>query len=114
MIVGSGANYHVKLNDLPPVNRHRPSVDMLLDSVAKSAGKNAVAAILTGMGHDGAKGMLALHQTGARTLAQSEKTCVVYGMPREAVALNAVSDVVDLELIAQTLLKNVVGQARRI
>ena len=110
----SGANYHVKLNDLPPVNRHRPSVDMLLDSVAKSAGKNAVAAILTGMGHDGAKGMLALHQTGARTLAQSEKTCVVYGMPREAVALNAVSDVVDLELIAQTLLKNVVGQARRI
>ncbi|ROP58325.1 two-component system chemotaxis response regulator CheB [Enterobacter sp. BIGb0383] len=110
----SGANYHVKLNDLPPVNRHRPSVDMLLNSVAKSAGKNAVAAILTGMGHDGARGLLALHQTGARTLAQSEKTCVVYGMPREAVALNAVSEIVDLELIAQTILKSIVGQARRI
>lgn len=110
----SGANYHVRLNELPPVNRHRPSVDMLLQSVAKSAGKNAVGAILTGMGHDGAKGLLELHQTGARTLAQSEKTCVVYGMPREAVALNAVSEIVDLDQIAQTILKSIVGQARRI
>lgn len=110
----SGANYHIRLNDLPPVNRHRPSVDLLFDSVAKSAGKNAVAAILTGMGYDGAKGLLALHQAGAKTLAQSERTCVVYGMPREAIALNAASDIVDLEQIAPTLLKNIIGQARRI
>ncbi|SFU20154.1 two-component system, chemotaxis family, response regulator CheB [Kosakonia arachidis] len=110
----SGANYHVRLNDLPPVNRHRPSVDMLLQSVAESAGKNAVGAILTGMGYDGARGLLELHQTGAKTLAQSEKTCVVYGMPREAVLLNAVDEIVDLDQIAQTILKNIVGQARRI
>ncbi|HCR1907792.1 TPA: chemotaxis response regulator protein-glutamate methylesterase [Enterobacter kobei] len=110
----SGANYHVRLNDLPPVNRHRPSVDMLLQSVAKSAGKNAVGAILTGMGYDGARGLLELHQTGAKTLAQSEKTCVVYGMPREAVLLNAVDEIVDLDQIAQAILKNIVGQARRI
>lgn len=110
----SGANYHVRLNDLPPVNRHRPSVDMLLSSVARAAGKNAVGAILTGMGYDGAQGLLELYQTGARTLAQSEKSCVIYGMPREAVALNAVSEIVDLEQIAAALLKNIVGQARRI
>lgn len=110
----SGANYHIRLNDLPPVNRHRPSVDMLMQSVAKAAGKNAVGAILTGMGHDGAKGLLELHQTGAITLAQSEQTCVIYGMPREAVALNAVSEIVDLKDIATVILKNIVGQARRI
>lgn len=110
----SGANYHLKLSDLPPVNRHRPSVDMLLQSVAKAAGKNAVGVILTGMGHDGAKGLLELRQTGAFTLAQSEKTCVVYGMPREAVALNAVSEIVDLNRITQKILENIVGQARRI
>lgn len=110
----SGASYHVRLNDCPPVNRHRPSVDMLLRSVARAAGKNAVGALLTGMGYDGAQGLLALHQTGARTLAQSEKSCVIYGMPREAVALNAVSEVVDLDQIAAALLNNIVGQARRI
>lgn len=110
----SGANYHIRLNDSPPVNRHRPSVDLLMQSVAKAAGKNAVGAILTGMGYDGAKGLLELHQTGAITLAQSEQTCVIYGMPREAVALNAVTEIVDLDDIAQVLLKNIVGQARRI
>ncbi|MEZ3500086.1 chemotaxis response regulator protein-glutamate methylesterase [Pantoea sp. KPR_PJ] len=110
----SGANYHVRLNDSPPVNRHRPSIDMLFHSVASAAGRNAVGAILTGMGHDGAQGLLALHQTGARTLAQSERSCVVYGMPREAIALNAVSDIVDLDQMATALLNNIVGQARRI
>ncbi|MDQ1213507.1 protein-glutamate methylesterase/protein-glutamine glutaminase [Pantoea anthophila] len=110
----SGADYHVRLNDAAPVNRHRPSVDMLFESVAEVAGRNAVGALLTGMGHDGAKGMLALLQAGAKTLAQSEETCVVYGMPREAVALNAVSEIVDLDKIAQTILKNIIGQARRI
>jgi len=113
-LVRSGANYHIRLNDAPPVNRHRPSVDLLMQSVAKAAGKNAVGAILTGMGHDGAKGLLELHQTGAKTLAQSEQTCVIYGMPREAVALNAVSEIVDLDDIAQVILKNIIGQARRI
>ncbi len=110
----SGANYHLRLNDDPPINRHRPSVDLLMQSVAKAAGKNAIGAILTGMGHDGAKGLLELHQTGAKTLAQSEQTCVIYGMPREAVALNAVSEIVDLQDMAQVILKNIIGQARRI
>jgi len=110
----SGANYHAKLQDLPPVNRHCPSVDLLFHSVAKCAGSNAVGAILTGMGYDGAKGMLAMRQAGARTLAQSEKTCVVYGMPREAVALDGVDEIVDLDQMCQRILSNVVGQARRI
>lgn len=110
----SGANYHVKLNQLPPVNRHRPSVDVLFKSVAQFAGKNAVGVILTGMGNDGARGMLEMSKAGAHTLAQSEKTCVVYGMPREAVALKSVSEIVDLEDMTQRLLNSVVGQARRI
>lgn len=110
----SGANYHARLLNLPPVNRHCPSVDLLFQSVAKHAGKNAVGAILTGMGHDGAQGMQAMHQAGARTLAQSEKTCVVYGMPREAVALGCVDEIVDIDLMCQHILSNVVGQARRI
>ncbi|MFD1801140.1 chemotaxis response regulator protein-glutamate methylesterase [Mixta tenebrionis] len=110
----SGANYHAQLQDLPPVNRHCPSVDLLFHSVAKSAGSNAVGAILTGMGHDGAQGLLAMRKAGARTLAQSEKTCVVYGMPREAVALDGVDEIVDLDQMCQRILNNVVGQARRI
>ncbi|QHM73226.1 protein-glutamate methylesterase/protein-glutamine glutaminase [Mixta intestinalis] len=110
----SGANYHAQLQDLPPVNRHCPSVDLLFHSVAKSAGSNAVGAILTGMGHDGAEGLLAMRKAGARTLAQSEKTCVVYGMPREAVALDGVDEIVDLDQMCQRILNNVVGQARRI
>ncbi|MGD8107208.1 protein-glutamate methylesterase/protein-glutamine glutaminase [Pantoea sp. FN0302] len=110
----SGANYHAQLQDLPPVNRHCPSVDLLFHSVAKYAGKNAVGAILTGMGHDGAQGMQAMHQAGARTLAQSERTCVVYGMPREAVALGCVDEIVDIDQMCQHILSNVVGQARRI
>jgi two-component system chemotaxis response regulator CheB len=110
----SGANYHARLQNSPPVNRHCPSVDLLFHSVAKCAGSNAVGAILTGMGYDGAKGMLAMRQAGARTLAQSEKTCVVYGMPREAVALDGVDEIVDLDQMCQRILSNVVGQARRI
>lgn len=113
-LVRSGANYHIKLNQSPPVNRHRPAVDVLFNSVAKSAGKNAVGAILTGMGSDGAKGLLEMRKSGAHTLAQSEKTCVVFGMPREAIALDAVSEVVDLSDMTQRILNGVVGQARRI
>ncbi|MDU3066161.1 MAG: chemotaxis response regulator protein-glutamate methylesterase [Escherichia coli] len=81
----SGANYQIKIHDGPAVNRHRPSVDVLFHSVAKQAGRNAVGVILTGMGNDGAAGMLAMRQAGAWTLAQNEASCVVFGMPREAI-----------------------------
>lgn len=113
-LVRSGANYHIALNQSPPINRHRPAVDALFSSVAKVAGKNAVGAILTGMGNDGAQGMLEMRKAGAHTLAQSEKSCVVFGMPREAIALEGVCEIVDLDDISQKLLQNVVGQARRI
>lgn len=105
--------YAISINDSDPVNRHRPSVDALFTSVARFAGKNATAAILTGMGNDGAAGLLALRQAGAWTIAQSERTCVVFGMPREAIALNAACAVTDLELISQQLLDNAAGQARK-
>ncbi|CNE64146.1 chemotaxis response regulator protein-glutamate methylesterase [Yersinia mollaretii] len=113
-LVRSGANYHLKLNQSPPVNRHRPAVDVLFKSVAKSAGKNAVGVILTGMGSDGAIGLLEMRKSGAHTLAQSEKSCVVFGMPREAIALGAACEVVDLGDASQRILNSVVGQARRI
>lgn len=110
----SGANYHIKLNDAPPMNRHRPSVDVLFHSVARTAGSNAVGVILTGMGNDGAAGLLAMRKAGAKTLAQSEKTCVVFGMPREAIAAGAACDIVDLENVSQKMLSCIVGQAQRI
>ncbi|MEJ8321595.1 chemotaxis response regulator protein-glutamate methylesterase [Kosakonia sacchari] len=110
----SGANYHIALNDDLPINRHRPSVDSLFHSVARSAGKNAIGVILTGMGSDGAAGLLAMRQAGAWTIAQSERSCVVFGMPREAIALNAACETVDLEQISQQILHRSAGQARRI
>ncbi|TKV07849.1 chemotaxis response regulator protein-glutamate methylesterase [Citrobacter sp. wls619] len=105
-IVRQGKGYVVSLNDTAPVNRHRPSVDVLFNSVAKQAGKLASAAILTGMGNDGAHGLLALRKAGAFTLAQSEATCVVFGMPREAIALEAAQDIVDLDNISLRLLES--------
>ena len=75
------------------MNRHKPSVDVLFRSVAKSAGPNALGIIMTGMGDDGARGLLAMHETGAKTLAQDEASCVVFGMPKEAIRMGAVSDV---------------------
>jgi two-component system chemotaxis response regulator CheB len=92
----SGAQYHVDVIDGPLVSRHRPSVDVLFRSVAKCAGKNALGIIMTGMGDDGAHGLKELHDMGARTLAQDEATCVVYGMPKEAVKLGAVDRVLPL------------------
>jgi two-component system chemotaxis response regulator CheB len=92
----SGAQYHVDVIDGPLVSRHRPSVDVLFRSVAKCAGKNALGIIMTGMGDDGAHGLKELHDLGARTLAQDETTCVVYGMPKEAVKLGAVDRVLPL------------------
>ncbi|MBK4786163.1 MAG: chemotaxis response regulator protein-glutamate methylesterase [Pantoea sp. Pent] len=111
----SGASYVVKLNDGPPVNRHKPSVDVLFRSVAVNAGRNAVGVILTGMGNDGAAGMLEMHRAGAWTIAQNEASCVVFGMPREAIAMGGTSEVVDLGHISQHMLAKIsAGQALRI
>ncbi|WFP49098.1 chemotaxis response regulator protein-glutamate methylesterase [Methylomonas sp. EFPC3] len=99
-ILRSGAQYVVEVQDGPLVNRHRPSVDVLFRSVAKWAGKNAFGIIMTGMGDDGARGLKEMHSAGARTAGQDEKTCVVYGMPREAVKLGAVQQEVPLQAIA--------------
>lgn len=99
----SGAQYHVEIIDAPPVNRHRPSVDVLFRSVAKCAGKNAFGIIMTGMGDDGAIGLKEMHDAGAETVAQDEKTCVVYGMPKEAVKLGAIDRILPLEMIADAI-----------
>ncbi|CAG0973340.1 Protein-glutamate methylesterase/protein-glutamine glutaminase [Burkholderiales bacterium] len=99
----SGAQYFVEVQDGPPVNRHRPSVDVLFRSVARTAGRNAVGVIMTGMGDDGARGLREMHEAGARTIAQDEDTCVVYGMPKEAIKLGAVDEILPLENIASAL-----------
>lgn len=96
----AGTSYYLDLNQGPPVNRHRPSVDVLFRSVANHAGKNAVGIILTGMGNDGAQGMLEMHRAGAYTIAQNEETCVVYGMPKEAVAQGGVDEIRPIGQIA--------------
>lgn len=96
----SGARYYVEVRDGPLVSRHRPSVDVLFRSAARYAGRNAVGVIMTGMGDDGAKGMLEMKQAGAFTIAQDEASCVVFGMPAEAIKLNAVDKVMPLAHIA--------------
>ncbi|MCZ6874246.1 MAG: chemotaxis response regulator protein-glutamate methylesterase [bacterium] len=101
----SGARYLVQLKDGAPVHHQRPSVDVLFHSVARNAGRNAVGAILTGMGADGATGLLAMRESGAHTLAEDEKSCVVYGMPKEAVKLGAAQKVIPLPHIATAILK---------
>lgn len=100
----SGARYFVQLNEGPLVNRHRPSVDVLFRSFARYAGKNAIGIIMTGMGDDGAKGLLEMKHAGAKTIAQDEHSCVVFGMPREAIKLGAADKVVPLELMAQVMM----------
>ncbi len=102
----SGARYYVELKTGPLVSRHRPSVDVLFRSAARYAGKNSVGVILTGMGDDGAKGMLEMKEAGAYTIAQDEKTCVVFGMPNEAIKKNAVHKILPLESIAREILLN--------
>ena len=102
----SGARYYVEVKDGPLVCRHRPSVDVLFRSVARYAGKNAIGIIMTGMGDDGARGMLEMHQNGAYTIAQDEESCVVYGMPQEAVKRNAVDLILPLNRIAAEILKS--------
>lgn len=104
-VARSGAHYHVHLNMNALVNHHRPSVDVLFHSCARELGANAIGVIMTGMGGDGAQGLLAMHQAGARTVAQDEASCIVFGMPKEAIAAGAVDDVVALEKISTTVLR---------
>jgi two-component system chemotaxis response regulator CheB len=96
-VVRNGANYLVRVGKAPPVNRFRPSVDVLFRSVATNIGTNAVGVILTGMGCDGAAGMLEMHQAGCATIAQDQASCVVFGMPKEAILRGGVQEVVSLE-----------------
>lgn len=112
----SGANYVVRLDDGPPVNRHRPSVDVLFHSAAEYAGRNAVGVILTGMGKDGAAGLLEMRNAGAPTIAQDEASCVVFGMPREAIALGGACEVITLEGIPARMmaLAAASGRAQRV
>jgi len=99
MLVRDGARYRCKLNDGQPVNRHKPSADVMFRSVAQNAGLNAIGVILTGMGADGARGLLEMHDAGAPTIAQDEKTSVVWGMPGEAIKLKAVDHVLPIATI---------------
>jgi two-component system chemotaxis response regulator CheB len=106
-LVRSGARYSVLLNQDPPVNRHRPSVDVMFHSVAKHAGSNSVGVILTGMGGDGAAGMLEMKKAGAYTIAQDEGSCVVFGMPKEAIKLGGVDKILPLSQVAASVLAHV-------
>ncbi|GIK84927.1 MAG: chemotaxis response regulator protein-glutamate methylesterase 1 [Betaproteobacteria bacterium] len=99
----SGSNYVVAIDDGEPVNRHRPSVDVLFRSVAANAGRNALGVMLTGMGKDGAVAMLEMKRAGSFTIAQDEASCVVFGMPKEAIALGAVDEVLPVTRIAERL-----------
>jgi len=100
----SGARYYVEVRDGPLVSRHRPSVDVLFRSAARYAGGNAVGVIMTGMGDDGARGLLEMKEAGAPTIAQDEKSCVIFGMPHEAIKLGAANQVLPLEKIPMALL----------
>jgi two-component system chemotaxis response regulator CheB len=101
----NGAQYVTALSSQPLCNGHRPSVDVLFHSVAQHAGSNAIGVILTGMGRDGAAGLLAMRQAGAETYAQDEKTCVVFGMPREAIAIGAAAEVLPIDRIAPQVMR---------
>ena len=104
LVKRSGDGHVTHLSRADPVNRHRPSVDVLFRSAAKAGASGIVAVILTGMGKDGAAGMAELRKAGAYTIAQSRESCVVFGMPKEAIALDAVDEVVSLEAIAGVVL----------
>jgi two-component system chemotaxis response regulator CheB len=108
LLMRSGAQYHVEIKDGPPVSRHRPSVDVLFRSAAKCAGPNALGIIMTGMGDDGARGLKEMREAGARTVAQDEASCVVFGMPKEAIRLEAAERIVPLGELARIILRNAV------
>ena len=101
----AAGQYFMSVVDGPPVNRHKPSVDVLFRSASECAGRDVLGIILTGMGDDGARGMKVLHDGGARTIAQNEETCVVFGMPKEAIKLQAVDDILPLESVARAILQ---------
>lgn len=105
MLKRSGAQYVVDVADGPVVNRHKPSVDVLFRSVAKYAGRNALGIIMTGMGDDGARGMKEMHDAGAQTIAQDEASCVVFGMPKEAIKLEAVDQTMPLDQIPGAIVR---------
>ena len=100
----AAGQYRVRIIDGPPVNRHKPSVDVLFRSAAECAGRDILAVMLTGMGDDGARGMKLLHDNGARTVAQDETSCVVFGMPKEAIKLGAVDEILPLDRMANAIL----------
>jgi two-component system, chemotaxis family, protein-glutamate methylesterase/glutaminase len=104
VLQASGARYGVRIKDGPPVHHSRPCVDVLFGSVARSAGRNAVGVLLTGMGADGAKGMLAMRESGAHTIAQDEASCVVFGMPKEAIKLGGAAEVLPLPRIPDAVM----------
>lgn len=108
-LVRRNGQLHASIIDTDPVNRHRPSVDVLFDSVAQVVGRSVVGAILTGMGNDGAAGMFRMHERGALTVAQDEASCVVFGMPREAIKLHGVDSVLPIDRIGREL----IAMARR-
>ena len=110
----SGANYVVELEDSEPVNRHKPSVDVLFNSAAEMAGANAVGVLLTGMGKDGAQGMLAMKKAGAITLAQDEASSVVFGMPREALLIGATDQAVPLSQMSERILASLGSFGNRV
>jgi len=101
----SGARYYVNIKDGPLVHHQRPAVDVLFNSVAQYAGANAIGIIMTGMGADGAKGMLMMKEAGAKTIAQDEASCVVFGMPKEAIKLGAVDRIISVDLIPQEIIR---------
>ncbi|HLX01435.1 MAG TPA: chemotaxis response regulator protein-glutamate methylesterase [Trinickia sp.] len=114
LLARSGANYIAHLSDDPPVNRHRPSVDVLFRSAAQHAGKNAVGVILTGMGKDGAAGLLDMRNSGAYTLAQDEASCVVFGMPREAIAMGGADEVAPLSEMSRRVMTRLAAMGDRV
>jgi two-component system chemotaxis response regulator CheB len=109
-LVRSGARYFATVKDGPAVHHQRPSVDVLFHSVARHAGLNAVGTILTGMGADGAQGLLAMKEAGAYTFAQDEASCVVFGMPKEAIKLGAADEITSLSNMPRRLLEAVAKQ----
>jgi len=113
LLARSGSDYLTRLSDEEPVNRHRPSVDVLFGSAARHAGANAIGVLLTGMGKDGARALLAMREAGAWTIAQDEASCVVFGMPREAIELGAARQVLPLSGIGEAVFRHLAADGPR-
>ncbi|MEM6831083.1 MAG: CheB methylesterase domain-containing protein, partial [Bacteroidota bacterium] len=105
MLRGNSMNYYVQITDGPKVNHHRPSIDVLFKSVARYAKNQTIGVLMTGMGKDGAAGLLEMKEKGARTIAQNESSSVVFGMPKEAIRIGAADEVLPLEKIGSAMLK---------